>query len=165
MLWLFILLSSLAFFVYWLITSPVDLNIDTEKAIAVFNWRRVGYIGIWYEDEWWVSMRVFFYRKKIPFSRIKKRSKKNNNTIKSSDKRRLKTKRNIEKLIAVAKTLQVMEWQLAIDMGEFSRNARLYPLNFLSCTYDHLNINFQNKNFLIIKIKGWPWKMLYAFLK
>lgn len=80
-------------------------------------------------------------------------------------KKKLKTKSILKKVIQVTRTLQVTEWQLAIDSGRYDLNARLYPLNFLSWTTGHLFINFQGNNFLVAKLRAQPWKIALAFIK
>ena len=166
MFWLIVISGSICFLFCWLLVSPVELEIDTVSAKAEFRWLSVGAIRVWYEDEWWLSMRVFFFRKIIPFSKIKKEPKKvTTASVNGRQKRKLKTKWILKKIIHVTSTLQVTEWQLAVDTGEYAWNARLYPLNFLLYTFGHLHINFRGENFLVVKIKGRPLKILYAFLR
>lgn len=121
---------------------------------------------IWHEDEWWLSIQVFFFRKTMPFAKKQMRAEKPGiTTKKGKQKKKLNTKSILKKVTQVVSTLQVTEWQLAIDSGRYDLNARLYPLNFLSCTGGHLFINFQDNNFLIAKLRGQPWKIALAFIK
>lgn len=162
-----IILSLLCLFLCWLLLAPVELEIDTDRPYAAFRWISIGSFRIWYEEEWRFSISVFFIRKEMPFAKIKKRSKKKTSTS-ANGKRRInkqKTNATLNKILQVAGTLQVAEWQLAIDSGRYDMNARLYPLNFLSCTSGHLFINFQGVNFMKAKLRGRPWKILYAFLQ
>ena len=71
----------------------------------------------------------------------------------------------LKKMPRVAKTFRVSEFRLAIDTGDYIRNAQLYPLNFLPHGYQHLFVNFNDENFLVLKIINRPWKILYGFLR
>lgn len=97
---------------------------------------------------------------------MKKGPKKATTTIEDGkQKKKLKPKSILKKITQVISTLQITEWQLAIDSGEYNLNARLYPLNFLSWTSGHLFINFQGNNYLVAKLRGQPWKIALAFIK
>ena len=65
----------------------------------------------------------------------------------------------------MAKTFRITEWKLALDTGDYSLNAPLYPLNFLPYTINHILVNFQNENYLALKVRNRPWKILIVFLK
>jgi len=165
LLWLIIILGSLCLFLFWLLVSPVELEIDTVKAYAVFRWSGIGSAFVWYDNEWWFSMQLFFFHKTMPFSKIiKNRPNKVTATSKKTPQRS-KAKGILKKITRVIGTLQITEWQLAIDSGRFDVNARLYPLNFLSSNSGHLFINFKGDNFLKVKIKGQPLKIVYALIK
>ena len=73
--------------------------------------------------------------------------------------------RTLKKIAAVLKTIHVTEWQLAIDSGSYILNAKLYPLNYLPHTAQHIHVNFTDENYLMVKIRNRPWKILYAFLR
>ena len=163
---LIIILSALCLFLCWLLVAPVELEVDTETASASFKWVSIGSVHIWYEEEWRFSIRIFFFRKTMPFSKIKKRpAKATRSATNGNQQQKRKPHDPLNKLLQVAGTLQVAEWRLAIDLGRFDMNARLYPLNFLSCTSGHLFINFQGYNLLKVKLRGQAWKIVYVFLK
>ena len=69
------------------------------------------------------------------------------------------------KIVRVIKTFRVTKWELAVDSGDYSRNAQLYPLNFLPYTFKHLYVNFRDENYLLLTIRNRPWKILYSFLR
>jgi hypothetical protein len=164
LVWLITILCALCLFLCWLLVSPVELKIDTVHAQATFRWLSIGSVHIWYEDEWWLGIRIFFFRKTVQLSKMRKRPKKA--TAKSPKRhKQSNTKSILKKVTQVIGTLQITEWQLAIDSGRYDLNARLYPLNFLSWTTGHLFINFQGNNFLVAKLRGQPWKIIAAFIK
>lgn len=71
----------------------------------------------------------------------------------------------LKKIIRVIKTFRVTRWQLAVDTGDYVRNAQLYPLNYTKYTFNHLYINFTGENYLTLTIRNRPWKIIYALLK
>lgn len=163
---LLIISGLLCLFVCIVLIAPMTLEIDTERACAVLYWVGIGHIRIWHEEEWWLSMRVLFYRKTIAFSKLKKTSRKV--TVAKEEGRRqrgMRRKSIFVRLRNVAGTLRVTECRFFVDTGDFYWNARLFPLNFVPNGYGQLNINFYGKNSLFIKVKGRPWKMLIAFLQ
>jgi hypothetical protein len=76
----------------------------------------------------------------------------------------MKPARMLVKMVKLIKSCRVSEWQLAVDTGDYTCNARLFPLNYLPYTFEHVYINFRDDNYLVVKIRSRPWKMLYAFL-
>lgn len=166
MIWIIGILGLLVLLVCWLLLAPVEVGINTIQAQATFRWLGIGGVRIWYDEEWWFSMQVLFYHKTMPFAEMKRNPKKAGVKPKErKPKKKLKTKSILKKVIQVTRTLQVTEWQLAIDSGRYDLNARLYPLNFLSWTTGHLFINFQGNNFLVAKLRAQPWKIALAFIK
>ena len=71
----------------------------------------------------------------------------------------------LQKTIRMVRTFRLVEWHLAIDTGSYSRNAQLYPLNFFTGTPGHLHVNFNDENFVALKLRNRPWKLLFAFLR
>jgi len=166
MIWLIIVLFSLIALLYGLLISSVELEVDSRIPFVRLRWYCIGQAVIWYDNEWWLSMRIVFYKKTICFSELKSKPKKiNDAATKKKPKRSMKIRRMLRKMVRVVKTFRVTEWQLAFDSGDHTRNAQLYPLNFLPTTFKHLHINFRNENYLVLKIKTRPWKIVYAYLR
>jgi hypothetical protein len=59
----------------------------------------------------------------------------------------------------------VQQWQLSIDTGDFTKNARLYPFTIYPALYGHLMISFTDENYFFIRIRNQLWKMLVAYLR
>jgi hypothetical protein len=165
MVWL-IVVGVLISLLCWFLFSPLVMKIDTRIPWAVLQWISIGSMRIWYEDEWWLNMRILFYHKTMRLSEIRIKPKKRKDTTEEKKStRKMKLSRLLKKMIRVIKTFRVTEWQLAIDTGDYTRDAQLYPLNFLPYTFQHLHINFFEENYLVLKIRNRPWKILYAFLR
>lgn len=163
MIWLITLLI-LIIFLCWLLIAPVIMEIDTRVPHAGLRWVSIGNVKIWYDEEWWISIEIFFFRKTIRFSNMKSKSRKAVKT-KVKKKQKGKTISNLVKIIRVIKTFRVTEWHLAVDTNDSILNAQLYPLNYWRGIYGHLHINFNEENFLFVRIRNRPWKILYAFIR
>jgi len=163
MVW-WIIATILFLFILWLLISPLSVEIDTRIPEAKFRWTSIGGATIWYNGEWLLDFWVFFYHKTIHFSEINGKPHKKRLPQKKS-KKNVRFNRMLKKIIAVAKTFRVKEWQLAIDTGNYIYNGKLYPLNFLPHLSQHVRINFTDENYLVLRISNRPWKILYAFLR
>ena len=166
MIWLLIILCFVLLLLVWFLISPVVLEVDTRVPYAAFRWLSIGNARIWHEeDEWWLRIQFLFFHKKMRVAAMKGKPRKAK-TI--TDKRRPHKKvsrgRLLAKLLGVIKTCRVTEWRLSIDTGDYVRNAQLYPLNFLPYAFRHLEVNFTDENYLVLKLRSRPWKMMYAYL-
>jgi len=166
MIWLIGIVVFLLLILCWLLISPLVINIDTRIPNAGIRWVSIGNARIWFEEEWWLSMRILFFRKTFRLAEIKGKPRKTKvrKEIKES-KRKTNINRMMMKIVRVIKTFRVTKWELAVDSGDYSRNAQLYPLNFLPYTFKHLYVNFRDENYLLLTIRNRPWKILYSFLR
>jgi hypothetical protein len=150
----------------WLLLSQIRIVIDTRVPEAGIQWVSIGTARIWYDQEWWLGIRVLFFRKTIRLAALQSKPKQ---VKEHSGKKKpgvgTKPRRMWKKLIRTLKTFRINEWQLALDTGDYTQNARLYPLNFLPFTMEHLSVNFKDENYLVVKISNRPWRMIVAYLQ
>ena len=85
--------------------------------------------------------------------------------VKKKSAKRTTTKILFVKILRVLKTFRVTAFTLALDTGDNVLNAQIFPLIFFPPVRRHVFINFTGDNFLILKMRNRPWKMLCAFLK
>lgn len=147
-----------------LLLSPVIVEIDTREARAELRWFGIGAVKIWFEEDWWLSFSILFYRKTKRFSELNLKSKKTKGERVKKRKRKIKPRRLLKKMIRLIRTFKIVDWEVAIDTGDFARNAQLYPLNFIPFSHNNLYINFMDQNYLVLRVSNRPWKMLFAFL-
>ena len=164
MIILIIILSFLILFHLWIFFSPIVLEIDSRVPHAGIRWASIGEAWLWYDESWWLSFRILFFRKKIKLPVIKKDHKKISKQTKKVTVRK-KNYVTFKKIIRVIKTFKVKQWEIGIDTGDNVLNAQLYPLNHLPYSFGHLNINFKEENFIYIKVYDNAWRILYAFLR
>lgn len=166
MYWLIGILLFLFLIICWLLIAPLVMIIDTTRPIASIKWVTLGSAKIWYEEEWWVSMRIPFYRRTWRLADLlKKKPIKKVEAKKKSPSKKLPLSKKMEKFWFIIKSFRVRKWQLAIDTGNPVRNAQLYPLNFYPGAERHILVNFNDDNFLILEIVNRPLKMIIAFLR
>jgi hypothetical protein len=160
-LWLIIVLI-VSLLIFWLLTLSIVLEIDTKLPRATLRCGSFVRIAICYEAEWWVIAQIFFYTKRIRLAAMKRNHKK----VKSQQLGIEKKKRtaSLTKMIRVIGSFRVEDWQLALDTGDYCLNGKLYPLHFMPNCYKHVYINFADDNFIYLRIKNQPWRILYALL-
>lgn len=163
MIWVLGILLFICLLLLWFLISPFIIEIDSRKPLAMLKWVSIGKAAIWYDEEWWLGFRVLFFQKKIRLSSIKDKQKKVAAPLVKKTKR--KRKLSFRKILNVVRTFRIEEWKLAIDTGDYARNAQIYPLNFLPKLSGHMQINFNDENYLYVRIRNRPLKMLYAFLR
>ncbi|HMU47476.1 MAG TPA: hypothetical protein PKC72_13975 [Chitinophagaceae bacterium] len=144
----------------WLLVSPLVISLDTRIPIVQMKWATIGEAGIWYDETWKIKFRILFFRKTIQFNRGKKKITAKKKSIKSK-----KRKIPLQKIIRLLKTFKINKWNLSVDSGDYIENALLYPMNFLRPFQNHLNINFNDENYLFIEITNRPWKILFAMMR
>jgi hypothetical protein len=166
MMWVIAIVIFLLFVLLLLLLSPLSLEIDTRIPLASFHWQNIGSAAIWYDEEWRLSMQLFFYSKTMSIHQLKNKPGKKKTALK---KKKLIKKgsrfQKVKKLLRVLQTFRVTEWKLALDTGDFTRNAQLYPLNFIPYAAEHLHINFTGETYLLLKIRNRPWHILVAYFR
>lgn len=166
MIWLIGIVTLLLAIAGWLLFSQIRIVIDTRVPEAGIRWVSIGTARIWYDEEWWLGIHVLFFRKTIRLTELKSKTKQlKDHTGKKKPASRVKPRRMRKKLIRLLNTFRVNEWQLAVDTGDYTQNARLYPLNFLPFTADHLSVNFRDENYLVVKVSNRPWRMIVSYLR
>jgi len=165
MIGLVIIFAFVCFLIGWLFLSKIVLEVDTRIARAEVRLQGIGSVKIGYDDEWWMIVSVPLYRKTIRFADIKKGSRKKRGRKVIRKKKRFKMISVLRKTIRVIRSFHVSEWQLAVDMGDSRKNAQFYYLNFLRPAYGHLHVNFNDENFMVLKMHSHPWNILYAFIR
>ncbi len=165
MIWVFIIIIFLLFILCWLLLSPLVMELDTRIPGAAVQWQNIGHAELWYDEEWYLSMQLLFYHKTFRMDELRKKSSGKKTLTQKKKKKKMNRSRMAQKIIRVLQSFRVTEWKLAIDTGDYARNAQLYPLNFIPRTYDHLQINFAGENYLLLKIRNSPWRILYNWLR
>lgn len=167
MIWIIILIVILAP-VLLLLLAPFEIIIDTRVPVIKLHWSGIGNAAVVYEsDEWWLKIRVFFFGKKwtimhliLPGKKKKKAQKE-----KAVKKKERTSHMSFSRAVYIIKSFTVTEWKMAMSSSDYTTNARLYFLNFIPYTRQHLFINFTDQNYLVIVARNNVWRIAYAFIK
>ena len=166
MIWVIAIVIFLLFVLLMFLLSPLSMEIDTRIPVASLYWQNIGSAAIWYDDKWRLSMRLFFYSKTMSIHELKNKPGKKKTTLQKKKLRKKGSRfQKVKKLLRVLQTFRVTEWKLALDTGDFTRNAQLYPLNFIPYAAEHLHINFTGETYLLVKIRNRPWNILIAYFR
>lgn len=167
MIWLLAIVLFLILFICWILTAPLQIEIDTRIPAASFRWKTIGHAAIWYDEEWMIDLQLLFYHKQLTvWSLIKSKSSKTSDHSKKKKKVKQRSQAILfKKAKRVIRSFAVKEWRLALDTGNYTRNAQLYPLNFIPPFANHIVVNFTGENYFVLKIQNRAWKIIYALLR
>jgi hypothetical protein len=163
MIWIAII-TGLLLLIGWLLLSPFELRVDTRIPLLSVSWITIAKVTLVYEkEEWWLNIRLLFFRKRWSLLKIIFRRDKIGKKVQG--KERISRSREPLKLLPLLTTFRVTQWELFLDCGDPEKNARLYPLNFFPFSRDHIHINFSGENYLLLTIRNAPWRILFAWIK
>jgi len=165
MIWI---IGTIIFFLLilcWLLLSPLVMELDTRIPGAAVQWLNIGHAELWYDEEWFLSMQLLFYHKTFRMDELRKKSPWKKALPQKKKTKKMSKSRMAMKIFHVLQSFRVTEWKLAIDTDDYALNAQLYPLNFIPRTVEHLQINFAGENYLLLKIRNSPWKILHAWFR
>ena len=165
MLWVVVL--SLLLLLLWLLFSKLEIKLDTRIPAVQVQWVGIGKVTLVYErEEWWLKIGIMFYHKKWPLLQLMLTPAKRKKQVERINRKKNKPARRwLPKLFKMFTSFQIREWQLAIDTGDYSQNAMLYPLNYFSYTRQHVQVNFIDENFVALRITNTLWRILYAWIR
>ncbi|HLO81054.1 MAG TPA: hypothetical protein VK166_08850 [Chitinophagaceae bacterium] len=164
MFWLLGLLMLILLLITWLMTAPLEMKLDTRIPAAELTWKTIARARVWYEHAWLIRFRIFFFSKTVRLTELKRSpGKAKKVTARKSKPSRLKNMPG--RFLNVVRSFTVTECTLAMDTGDYTTNARLYFLNYAPLTRGHLFMNFNDENYLVLKIRNRPWKIIFAFFR
>lgn len=105
-------------------------------------------------------MNFYFYplRKKKASDNIKKIEGKN------ASKKKRKHKMNFKTGLRLLRSFKVKTFYMNIDTGDCISNAKLYPVfAFLNYRYGGFNVNFDNRNQVILELQNRPIYIIKSF--
>jgi hypothetical protein len=164
MFWLFGLLMLVLLFITWLMASLLEMKLDTRIPAAELTLKTIGWARIWYEHEWLIRFKIFFFSRTFTLSELQKNPGKPKKVI-THEKKPARFKHMTGRILDVVRSFDVAECTLAMDTGDSATNARLYFLNYVPYTRGHVFMNFNDENYLVLKIRNRPWKIIYAFFR
>ena len=151
----------------WLLLAPMELHIDTRVPHATFKWQTIGRATMIYEqEEWFLNIKILLFSKQWPLSRMlvesankKKKAKK---TPGAKGAPVFKWKQRIPGILS---TFRINELKIAVDGLDQLSYAMLYPLNFMPLVGKHIDINFRDQTYFLLRISNRPLRLLYALIR
>jgi hypothetical protein len=164
MVW-FIVLAVFCLLIGWLLFAPFELKLDTTVPLISVNWMGIGSGMLTYEaEEWCMSISVLFFYRRWSLEQLML-SKKTKETTKKTGRKKRFSGGAFTKMWRVLNSFEIKRWSLAMDTGDPSRNALLYPVNMIPGLQRHVHINFCGNNYLVLHIRNTAWRVIYAILK
>lgn len=166
---LIIIAAVLVSLLLFLLLAPLRLELDTRVPYIRFHWWGIGKGMLYYDTEWKAGVQVLFFRKTFnleqPVAKKKKSIPERVKTKKSKPHQGMPFMQLMRKAGRLLGSFTVEQWQLALDTGDATLNARMYPLNWTPVTRGHVQVNFIDENYLFLRIRNQVWKLLWAYWK
>ena len=107
-----------------------------------------------------IFINYYFY----PLRYIGK-NKKNKNISKKKKKKKTRSKIGLRNGLQLLKSFKIKRFDLKIDTGDYTLNAKLYPLFlFLNNRVGHFNVNFKNRNQFVLHIQNRPIDIVKSYI-
>lgn len=165
---LIILVAVLVVILLWLLFAPLSLEADSRIPFMRIRWAGIGKAAILFDGEWTISWNLFWWKKTVSLYALiekqttKKISKPGQPEVGKKKRKAMKPAKAWRMFQRIAGTFRVHEWQWALDTGDHTINAKLYPVNFLPGCRGHLLVNFTGENYIRFRISNQAWRILYA---
>lgn len=165
MVWAVIIVSVLGFLAY-LLFMPLELCLDTYRDRYHL---RIGVLGRAAVEKdaveiFRIHLKVLFmdfYWRPSDLSALKSRTKKRTSRPKNGKGPGLRS----AKWIRLVRTFEIKQFQMELDTGDPITNARLYPVcSILKPWGGDIQVNFRNRNHLLLKIINRPIYFLNAII-
>ena len=157
---LFLLLFLSIFFVLF---TPINLWIDTDKNQYFIQLKGVAKASLepMKEEVFRVKLTILFF----DFYLYPLKYKFQNNAEKKVKRTVKKTSIEFKKILRILNSFKIKKMLLNIDTGDWTLNAKLYPLFYFS-NYGKGNfrINFQGRNQLVLHIQNRPIDIIKSYI-
>lgn len=166
MLIVLVILLSLILF---LLLSPLWIELDSSVPVGRVRWWGIGRAELRYEKEWMAKLRILFFKRTFYLERTKKtgiaRTKSKKRKQAKNTKPGIPFRIMIKKIRRVLRSFIVEKWQVAIDTGDATLNARLFPLNWMPGLKGNLLVNFNGEEYFRCRIRNTGWRLLWAWFR
>lgn len=160
---IFIVFILLAFI--YLLFAPIIVHVNTIDDLYYFQYSGLMKASVIADKEELVKIKlsVFFMSFDFYPLRKKKKSKKTNEITTNAKKK--KKRIDLRTGFEVLKSFKVRRFFINIDTGDCVENAKIYPVfALLNYSYGGFNVNFENKNQLILELVNRPITIIKSFI-
>lgn len=144
-----------------LLFVPIQIYIDTDTVKYFVRVKGLAKASLEPDKKelFRIRLKVLFY--KHCFYPIKKSSKPKPPKKKAKHTRKIKFGR----IVRVLRSFEVRRFVLDMDTGDYTANAKMYPVFMLLNRYvASFHINFEDRNRLLLDIRNRPYRMLKSFI-
>lgn len=143
---------------------PIDFYINTKSHQYYLRLRGLATVSMEHDQEEVLKLKLKTFFFQHYFYPLRKKSSKKQKKI--NDKKKTGGKNvSIKKIVALLKSFKVKRFVLDIDTGDCLTNAKLAPLfAFLNHYVAHFNINFEDRNLLLIHLHNRPINLIKSFI-
>ncbi|SHH67221.1 hypothetical protein SAMN05444148_2624 [Winogradskyella jejuensis] len=167
MIWLVIILLLLSILLCLLLV-PITMVIDTINNTYYLELKGLAKASV-IEDNIEVlkiKMRILFFKSYMyPLKRMAIKKSKKTKVLKPKKERFINSK-NLKRVLRVIKSFNIKKFYLNLDTGDYTANAKLYPvfsfLNFYKAT--NCNVNFVGENNVQLIIQNRPVRIIKSFI-
>jgi hypothetical protein len=163
---LLVILLLLLLFLCWLLFSTIECSIDTRIPQLIIRWRTIGGAMLVFEnDAYIIRIKVPFFKREWNLEKLILQERKKPAAPKKKKKTSPAKRPPFKKIINVIKTFSIRQFEWAYGSDDFIKDAWLYALNFHPAAKQHVHINFTGENYLLLKIRNAPWRIIYAWIR
>ncbi len=162
MVFLIILLIILFFGLSWILFSPIQITLNSQKKIYQIHWYGIARARLLLlSKDFLIRVNVFFWEKDFSLLRPKKEKKKA-----TKKKRKFRSrKKTLKKIIRILKSFKIKIFKIDLDTGDYIQNSYLYPVfHFLKNKKRDLSINYRGDVNIHLKIENRLYKILLSLL-
>lgn len=148
--------------VAWMLCAPLTIRGDSSIPELQLSWLGIGSVKIGAEEgKGFIRVSTVFYRISRPMGGRAGR-----------DKKKVRKKRSHRKIpgnfsgrvFRVLATLKLIFLHVAIDTGDPTKTALLFPLNFISLPRNYkVSVNFWGERYVKFAVRGVPARILWAW--
>jgi hypothetical protein len=164
MILLIVLLVLLAL-LFYLLLAPISLFIDTSTNSYYIQQKGIVKASIMGDKKevFNVKLNVFFL--KFYFYPLREKKGKSKPKIRTKNKSKKRKFLSFKARLKLLKSFKVKKFLMDVDTGDCIINAKLYPVfALLNYKIGGFNINFQNRNQLVLYIQVRPIQIIKSFI-
>lgn len=141
---------------------PIDLFINTNTNQYYVQIRGFAKVSIEKDNVEIIriKLRMFFmnfYLYPLKYTGFKEKKK-------IDKKHKIKRKFGLKKGLQIFKSFKIKRFNLEIDTGDYTLNAKLYPVFvFLNYNVGHFKVNFEDRNQLVLHLQNRPINIIKLF--
>lgn len=157
-----IFLSLFLLLVVYFLFLPIVLLIDTNSNQYYIHLKGLAKINIESDPKELLKLKlhVFFINYYIYPLRTRTSSKK-----KTAQRKKTKNKLRLGTILKLIKSFKVKKLKINMDTGNCITNAKWYPVfYFLNYKFGGFNINFEEKNQLVLCLQNRPIRIIKSFI-